>query len=257
MTDRSEFESSHVYSSGPRAAAKRDLDRRIMNGDYGEGRFVRLDRAGYLSDLIRYASNGRIEVKEHARGLQFFIVRGGAEGFLWDDLAGIDASAYRVGGGSTTSGATSSTVFDLTDLLIVFDARAKLIGAAPLARPTSISTPKNPLFWTKATAEKVYAAWDNRPVSIYYNDHFRVKYYGLMVDDSGGFYSSGAVRIDIHKQEQTNGCIFILDPDTPRLAKGSEDVLSAWEPQLIKDIQKAVGARVRWNIGTMRMIAVA
>jgi hypothetical protein len=82
-----------------------------------------------------------------------------------------------------------------------------------------------------------------------------VSYYGLQVDDSAGYYSSGRVRIDIHKKEATNGCIFILDPDTPSLDEG-RGVVSAFEPKLIKDVQHAIGAKTRWSFGMMRMIDV-
>jgi hypothetical protein len=243
-----------VYSSASEAAAKRALDRQLLAENTPS--YIRMDSESYLRDLIRYGSKGRIEVRDKARGLQFFIVRGGAEGFLWSDLAGIDASRYRVGS-TTTSGASGNvTVFDLNDLLAVFDAKGTLINSCILARPISISTAKDPLFWTERTAEKVYAAWDNSPVSIYRNTYFDIKYYGLWVNDSAGYYANGWVRIDIHKKEATNGCIFIMDPNTPDYSAATKSILSAWEPQLIKDIQAAVGAAVKWGIGTMRMVEI-
>ena len=54
MTDRADFEATHVYSSAPQAAAKREIDRQIMSGDYSAGRWVRLDNESYLRDLVRY-----------------------------------------------------------------------------------------------------------------------------------------------------------------------------------------------------------
>jgi len=244
-----------VYSAAPEAAAKRALDDQLIKENTTG--YVRMDSEGYLRDLIRYASEGKIEVKDKARGLQFFIIEGGGEGLLTDDMAGIDASRYGVGGGTTTTGATgTSMVFDLNDILVVFDAKGKLINSCHLARPIKISTAKDPLFWTEKTAEKVYKAWDNGPVSIYRNTNFDIKYYGLKVDDSVGYYQHGWVRIDIHKREATNGCIFIMDPATPKYSKTNKTILSNWEPKFIKDIQAAVGASVKSNIGTMRMIEI-
>lgn len=254
MTD-SDFEDRHIYSTAAASAAKRALDLQLLTENNAS--YIRIDNESYLRDLIRYGSKGKIEVRDKAKGLQFFIIRGGAEGFLWRDLAGQDASRYSVGGGATTTGeAGNVTVFDLNDLLVVCDGKGKFINSCLLARPISIATAKRPKFWTERTAEKVYAAWDNRPVSIYRNTNFDIKYYGLWIDDSGGYYRSGAVRIDIHKTEATNGCIFIMDAATPKYSKANKEILSAWEPKIIKDIQAAVGARVQSGIGTMRMVDI-
>jgi hypothetical protein len=62
------------------------------------------------------------------------------------------------------------------------------------------------------------------------------------------------VRVDLHKQEATNGCIFIVDEFTPPLSNPA--LLNRFEPQLIKDIQSEVGARTRPNIGTMNVLSV-
>ena len=242
-----------VYSTAPEAAAKRALDNQLLKENTSG--YIRMDSDSYLRDLIRYGSGGKKEVRDKARGLQFFIVRGGGEGFLGDWAAGLNASRYGDTGSTTTSGAAGNvTVFDLNDLLAVFDAKGSLINSCLLARPISIRTTKDPLFWTERTAEKVYAAWDNRPVSIYRNTYFDIKYYGLWIDDSVGYYKNGWVRIDIHKEEATNGCIFIRDPNTPDYS--NKAALNAFEPKMIKDIQAAVGASVKWGIGTMHMVDI-
>jgi hypothetical protein len=65
--------------------------------------------------------------------------------------------------------------------------------------------------------------------------------------------------IDLHKQEQTNGCIFIVDDTTPAL--GTPD-LRTFEPALIKKILAAKGideaklAKGRVNLGTMQVVTI-
>ena len=65
---------------------------------------------------------------DHAAGLQFFIVKGGGEGFLDGSYAGKDASRMIVLGGSTTASSTApmTFVFDDNDLLIAFDKAGKI-----------------------------------------------------------------------------------------------------------------------------------
>ena len=124
--------------------------------------------------------------------------------------------------GSTTAGETGSTfTFDCNDLIAAFDKKGKLISSALLERPISISLSDDPIFWRESTANQVYDAWDGQWVSLYQNTYFfykynGVKYYGLWVNDSEQFLCvTASVRIDMHKQEQTNGCMFIVDPATP------------------------------------------
>jgi hypothetical protein len=250
------YESHHVYSKALVASRKRVIDLQIMGGDYDKGAMVNMYRESYLKELIKAASKGKQSVTSSARGLQFFIVRGGAEGFLDISYQGIDASRMIVGGGTTTSGKPGTMmVFVNNDLIAAFDRTGKLISSALLSRPISIAHPN---IWTELTANKVYAAWDGGPVSIYRNTNFDIKYYGLMVDDSAGFYRSGSVTIDMHKQEATNGCIFIKDDATPPYGKGPllQVPLSAFEPQFIKDIQAAIGAKEKQYIGIMHMISI-
>jgi hypothetical protein len=46
--------------------------------------------------------------------------------------------------------------------------------------------------------------------------------------------------VDIHKEEATNGCIMIVDPNTPPMGTPELDV---FEPKLIHDILAAVGKK--------------
>jgi len=250
------FNGLHTYSAAPEAAKKRALDMRIMDQDYKFGSLIDMKSESYLKMLIDLASDGKKSVKERARGLQFFIVKGGAEGFL--DASYQDRDASRIPGGSavTTDGKPGTTmIFDDNDLIAVFDTKGKLVSSALLSRPISIATPKKPLFWTEPTANKVYDAWDGQPVSIYRNETPGwIKYYGLWINDKLSYYANGWVRIDLHKKEATNGCIFILDPNTPPHAE--TDRLNAFEPQFILDVQKKIGAKTKWGIGTMHMVKV-
>ena len=99
-----------------------------------------------------------------------------------------------------------------------------------------------PIVWTEDTANKVYDAWDNSPVSMYKNTFFGprsryhgVDYIGLGVDVSQGFYAKNIARIDMHKKEVTNGCIFIVDESSPPWSDTA--ALNIFEPQFTKDIQ--------------------
>jgi hypothetical protein len=147
-------------------------------------------------------------------------------------------------------------VFDNNDLLAVFDSEGKLIGSALLKRPISIIDPseKDPHVWTEGTANLVYDAWDGQPVTLYHNKHYDIEYFGLMIWDKLRLYARHKVMVDLHKQEKTNGCIFIVDPDTPKLSHTTQ--LNMFEPQLIKDIQDHIGARTKSNIGTMNVIEI-
>jgi len=249
---------SRVYSAAPEAAKKRLIDEKIKTDIYDN---IDMHDELYLGILIHHSSQGKKTVSSSARGLQFFIVKGGGEGFLDASYGGRDASRVLVGGGVTTDGKPGTTmIFDDNDLIAVFDPKGKLISSALLRRPISIATPKKPHFWTEGTANKVYDAWDGSPVSMYRNRNFSIEYYGLWINDKLGYYTrkKGWVRIDIHKEEATNGCIFIKDSNTPPLSETpspSETIrLNAFEPQFIKDIQKKIGATIKWNIGTMHMI---
>jgi hypothetical protein len=238
-----------VYSKAPEAARKRDIDLQIIADDYSRSGEISLVNERYLKELIRLGSRGRETVKDSARKVQFFIVRGGAEGLLPPDMTREDASRV-VFPGVTTGGATSPEFrFDNNDLLAAFDPKGKLIRAALLQRPLSITGS-----WTEKTANAVYNAWHNKQVSIYRNRNFDVPYLGLVVADG----MKNRAWVDLHKQEATNGCIFIVDEDTP--AMGSDE-LNDFEPKLIVDVLAAIGkkpADVRGaiHLGVMRVVDI-
>jgi RHS repeat-associated protein len=246
------FRETHVYSTSPDAPAKLKIDEQILGGDFSKAALIDMHNEDYLKSLISAASKGTVTVKTDAEGLQFFIIKGGGEGFLPKRYEGVDASDVVTTDAETTDGvAGAATHFDNNDLIAVFDPKGKLISSALLERPFRI-----PDYIRQSTADKVYNAWDNRPVSLYRNENFArlggVKYFGLKVDDSLGAYRAKQVRIDMHKQEATDGCIFIVDDKTP--TDNANGKLDAFEPQFIRDVMSAAG--VKKNIGTMRMVTI-
>jgi hypothetical protein len=254
--DKAAFLDKHVYSDAPEASWKFRIDQGIMGGDFSKADMIDMHDESYLSQLIEQASVGTTKVSTNAKGLQFFIINGGAEGFLDPSYRGQDAS-HLLETFATTSGLTGTMIFDDNDLLAVFDKQGRLINSALLRRPFSIVTSKEPHKLTADTANRVYDAWDGQPVNLYFNDFVPgwIKYFGLWVRDKLGWYVKNVIRIDLHKEEATNGCIFIVDPNNPGMNDKAK--LDAFEPQLIKDVQKAINAKTANNIGTMRMIDVA
>jgi hypothetical protein len=237
---KAKFDRDHVYSKSREAARKRDIDLQIISDDYSRSAEIRLDNADYLKALIRLGSNGKQSVSDHARKIQFFIIRGGGEGFLHSSLAGSDAGNFPVTS-ETTAHKKSTSRFDLNDVMAVFDPKGKLIGAAALQRPISI-----PGRWTEKTANAVYNAWHNKEVAIYRNANFDVEYLGLVVDDG----MKHRAWVDLHKQEATNGCIFIVDPATPEY--GTKE-LDTFEPKLLMDVLSSIGKRPEQVKGTIRL----
>ncbi len=245
-----QLEHAHTYSTSAEANRKRLLDALIAQQLSADG--IDIGNASYWSQLIALIGQGKYQVESKAKGLQFFYVKGGGEGFLPSSYRGSNADRVVFGGGTTTSGTTSATmVFDNNDALVVFDKQGQLLDAALLERPLSIAE-RN--MWTEPTAQKILGAWHKRPVSLYRNTNFDIHYYGLMIADSLGWYSSGRVRVDFHKQEATNGCIFIVDANTPLYSDKTR--LNVFEPRLIERIQQAVGAKTKSNIGTMYVLSV-
>ena len=250
------FDATHVYSAAAEASRKRLIDEQIMEGDFSNANRIDLHSEDYLKALIHTASSGKLSVGARAKRLQFYIVRGGGEGFLDPYYKGRDASRdIRTDEGTTSGGSGTVMIFDSNDLIAVFDAAGTLVGSALLDRPISITHPN---IWSEHTANRLYEAWDGQLVSLYRNEYFfkygGIKYYGLTVMDKLGWYASGKVRVDLHKQEETNGCIFIQDPNTPDLSQ--RDALNHFEPQLITDIQHHLGARTKSHIGIMHMVHV-
>jgi hypothetical protein len=247
-----------TYSNSNTGRWKQSLDAEI--GKTGVG--VDYRKEDYLKQLVRMCTDYSSTVSDHDTAIQFYMIDGGAEGFLDATYAGQDAGRL-----TERYGTTGWITFDDNDLLIAFDKTGKLINASRLRRPLSITYPG--VSWTEATANKVYNAWDNRPVNLYYNANFNVRYYGLAIDDSIGFYRGSGVdkngkkvkvervNIDLHKEEGTLGCIFIVDAGSPVYnANVTDTMLSHFEPQFIKDIQKTIGKNTGGNIGTMHMLSV-
>jgi hypothetical protein len=252
---KDQYDKSHVYSTAPEATTKRALDVQIMGGDYRKGGDIRLDSEAYLKRLIELASGGRKKVgvvgsKVKAR-LQFFIIRGGAEGFLPAWLSGQNASDV-VTPGATTDGKPGPTFrFDHNDVLAVFDGTGKLISSARLERPLSITG-----VWSQERAEEVYNSWDGKEVFVYRNARPGwIPYLGLGVEDGK---RGKRATVDMHKQEATNGCIFIVDPATPDM---DDSNLGTFEPKLITDILASLGrtakdTKGRVSLGVMHTVKI-
>lgn len=229
--DKAAFDREHIYSLAPEAARKRDIDLQIIGDDYRRSGEISITNEKYLKELIRLGSNGKQLVSDRAKKIQFFIVRGGSEGFHGPSLGKVNANDY-TSGGETTDGKKGRTFrWDLNDLLVVFDPKGKLIRAAFLQRPISITGK-----WRAETSTAVYNAWHDKAVSIYRNTNFGVPYLGLVVSD--GMKHKGWV--DMHKQEATNGCIFIVDSDTPEY--GTPE-LDTFEPKLIHEVLASIGKK--------------
>lgn len=230
---------SHVYSTAPEAKSKLAIDLKFIGNDYKRGSEINIGNETYLKALIDTASKGKQKVGA-AKGLQFFIIRGGAEGFLPQSMRRLDASQLTVTTTDTRGVTSVNSVVDHNDLLAVFDSTGRLVTSARLERPLVVTD-----IWSRRTADKVYGSWSNREVIVYRNENFSIPYVGLGVRD--GFRNrkrgTGRVVIDMHKQEYTNGCIFIVDRATPVL--GDDAALGAFEPQLIKDVLKQVGIDIR------------
>jgi hypothetical protein len=251
------FDRAHGYSLAPEARRKRAIDLEIIGGDYTRSGDVRIDNEDYLKKLIEIGSDGKQKVLSKARDMQFFIVRGGGEGFLPDALRKIDAR-NNVTHWQSTEGKLGETDFDENDLLAVFGTGGTLIGSARLRRPTYVAGSIS-----RSTAARVYDAWAGKRVFVRRNATPEwIPSLGLGLDD--GFRDGSAnkgvkVVIDLHKEEQTNGCIFIVDDTTPAL--GTPE-LRTFEPALIKKILAAKGldeaklARGHVHLGTMHVVTI-
>jgi hypothetical protein len=82
--DKAAFLASHVYSKAPEADAKRRIDEALMGNDFANRDKIDMDDEDYLKELIYLATGGRRVVMMGARGkgLQFYMIKGGGEGFL-------------------------------------------------------------------------------------------------------------------------------------------------------------------------------
>lgn len=236
------YNAEHVYSKAPEAATKRRIDLQIIGGDYSRGHEVSMDNEAYLKRLIDIVSQGMLSAGPSPE-IQFFIIKGGGEGFLPAYLAGENAGQF-VSTSVSTSGVTSTqSIFDQNDLLAVFDKVGTLVNASRLERPLYLPPSKGFVGWSKKTAERVYASWANKKVFIYANTSFEIPYLGLGVRDG---MRGNVATVDIHKQESTNGCIFIVDRNTPAI---DDSNLGAFEPKLIRDVLANLGLSPS-NVGT-------
>jgi len=231
---------------------------------------VDFHKGDYIKQLMKLMSRGTVEVKSLTAGLQFFYIKGGAEGFLdGATFADVDASRVVEGGSTTSSGTGITMVFDMTNLLAVFDQRGNFVNSALLGRPLSITVPpprpRGFNGWSEEAANKPVAAWDNCKVNLYHNTNpnYAVHYFGLQVDDTQNYYKGGSIMIDFHKEESTNGCIFIIDENTPPMPDDSMTAaqraaalrrVTDFEPKFITDVQAKLGARTASPAGTMRVV---
>lgn len=253
--DLVKYNTNHVYSMAPEAAVKRLIDLQIIGGDYRRGDEVKIDNEAYLKNLIDIVSQGMLSAGPSS-DTQFFIIKGGAEGFLPAYLAGENAGHFASTSVSTSGATSTHSIFDNNDLLAVFNKAGVLLSAARLERPLYLPRSEGFIGWSEKTAEKVYASWANKKVFIYKNTRHEIPYLGLYVED--GKRDKG-ITVDIHKQEQTEGCIFIVDRNTPAI---DDSNLGAFEPKLIKDVLANLGlstsdvGRKHIPLGIMRVIDV-
>ena len=112
-------------------------------------------------------------------------------------------------------------------------------------------------------ATKIYSSWAGKRVFVYRNPTPGwIPYLGLALHDGfrdGSANDGNKVKIDLHKEEQTNGCIFIVDGKPP--AVGTPE-LRTFAPALIKEILAAKGldeaklAKGRVSLGTMHVVTI-
>ena len=190
--------------------------------------------------------------------------------------------------GETTDGNTETDLYDENDIIAVFSPDGSLVSATRLERPLKI-----PGYWTEKTANLVYNSWHGKNVNIYRNTYWfqvppigeGVIYLGLAVQDD---YRPKNITVDMHKQEDTNGCIFLVDDNTPDrnakdpagktlpvFDKGKGKVVQVplkqidlFEPKFIVDILKSQGKKPedvkaydpkkgnRYPLGVMNIVRV-
>jgi hypothetical protein len=137
----------HTYSKAPEASAKRLIDLEIMEHGFANSDRIDMSSEDYLKELIKRASHGKFSVNGGTQGIEFFIIRGGGEGFLDPEYRDKDANRDIRFDESTTAGEAGSTfIFDCNDLIAAFNRKGKLISSALLERPISISLSDDPVF---------------------------------------------------------------------------------------------------------------
>lgn len=110
--------------------------------------------------------------------------------------------------------------------------------------------------WTQKTADAVYNSWDGKEVFVHRNAQPGwIPYLGLGIEDG---MRGRKATVDLHKQEATNGCIFIVDPNTPAM---DDSNLGTFEPKLIHAILASLGRKAettnsRVSLGIMHTVEI-
>ncbi len=182
-----------VYSKAKEAGWKRRFDEEMA----GSGIQVAQTSGLYWRSLIGCLIGTR--TCKESGGIQFYLIRGGYEGFLTRSLMHVDANQVHWDG--RKEGTT-----DLNDALVILDTNGNCLGAFQLAVPN----------YYPRTARMVAGDWDGRAVFAYYNTNNNWNYYALAVLDRGklpkwdpkvGKYN---YWIDIHHKGGTYGCIEVV-----------------------------------------------
>ena len=204
-----------VYSKAKEATWKRSFDEEIA----AAGIQIVPTNGTYWRLLIRCLSEARVDCI--VEGLQFFVIRGGYEGFLSKDLRLTDANKVHWDGREGTT--------DLNDVLVVLDENGNYVGAYQLAVPN----------YYPRTAKMVATDWEGRAVFSYWNDTY--SYRGLAVLDRGKLprydpkVGKYAYWIDIHHKLGTLGCI--------EVAAGASKEIANFDAFLHR-LEKAHGRKV-------------
>jgi hypothetical protein len=261
------------YSAAPEAATKRRFDEAITLASGRPWKLVQLGE-DYFKSLIEMASGGQIRVKSAAPELQFFIIRGGGEGFLPTNLPGGAPTASTnaddvLQDRETPGGVVKQMRMDFNDILIAFGRSGELVDSVPLMRPRFIPRSPGDLGITAATAEGVYSSWDGRGVFVYRDTSFTnadgilIPYLGIAVDDPYRLGHPVLCPVDIHKEEGTNGCILIWGDIWSDTAPEDPIVLGMYEPRFTLRVLAAAGldpatiGHSRTSLGSMRMITIS
>lgn len=179
-----------VYSKAKEAAWKRRFDEKLA----GTGLLIVPSSDAYWQALIGTLTRST-SCDVTVDGLQFFVIRGGFEGFLAPRLQRADANRANWDDRDGTT--------DLNDVLVILNSTGGLLGAFQLAVPN----------YYPRTATMVADDWNGRAVFSYWNNTF--SYYGLAVLDRGKLpdYDPKVKKykywIDIHHNAGTLGCIEI------------------------------------------------
>ena len=110
-----------TYSDSNTGRWKQSLDAEIAR----TGVAIDASKEDYLKQLVRLCTDYSSPVSDHVSSIQFYMIDGGAEGFLHGSYSRQDAG--RVTG---RYGGTGWITFDNNDMLVAFDKNGKLISSA-------------------------------------------------------------------------------------------------------------------------------